>query len=248
MGDTDKLGVLPKPSINRQPIAIAEVFGPTIQGEGPSAGQPAIFVRTGFCNLKCTWCDTPYTWDWTRFDKNEEVKRLTVHDVATQVLDIVRTAHGLQDQYILVITGGEPMMQSTAVAELLLDIGPWFKHIEIETNGTLDPGRLTSMNNVYFNVSPKLRNSGNKSYVHDKYRFHHRMRYKFVVSADTWRADLDEVAAYAFDPEQVWIMPEGTDKHAITYGLQALAPAVIERGWNLTGRMHTLIWGDERGH
>lgn len=242
MGNANQLGFVPKPVINNQPVAIAEVFGPTLQGEGPSAGQPAVFLRTGFCNLKCSWCDTPYTWDWTRYDKNEEVARKTVSEVASEVLELVRNK---QRDFILVITGGEPMMQSTAIYELLLDVGPWFKHIEIETNGTLDPGDLTRLTNVYFNVSPKLRSSGNKSYVHDKYRYHARMRYKFVVTS---LADLDEVAGYAFDPDLVWIMPEGTDTDTILQGLRDLAPAVIERRWNLTGRLHTLIWGNERGH
>ena len=56
-------------------LVVAEVFGPTFQGEGPSTGQRAGFVRLGRCNLDCSWCDTPYTWDWERFDPAAATRR-----------------------------------------------------------------------------------------------------------------------------------------------------------------------------
>jgi organic radical activating enzyme len=59
-------------------LLVAEMFGPTFQGEGPSAGQRAVFVRTSRCNLSCSWCDTPHTWDWSRFDPHAEARRIPV--------------------------------------------------------------------------------------------------------------------------------------------------------------------------
>ena len=56
-------------------LLVAERFGverPTFQGEGPSSGVPALFIRLSRCNLTCTWCDTPYTWDTSRFDVVDE--------------------------------------------------------------------------------------------------------------------------------------------------------------------------------
>lgn len=41
-------------------IRISEIFGPTVQGEGPLIGRPTVFVRTGGCDYRCTWCDTLY--------------------------------------------------------------------------------------------------------------------------------------------------------------------------------------------
>src|ERR1700731_950459 len=41
-------------------IRISEIFGPTIQGEGPLIGRPTVFVRTGGCDYRCAWCDTLY--------------------------------------------------------------------------------------------------------------------------------------------------------------------------------------------
>jgi pyruvate-formate lyase-activating enzyme len=40
-------------------LVLAEVFGPTVQGEGPSLGRAASFIRTGGCNLTCSWCTVP---------------------------------------------------------------------------------------------------------------------------------------------------------------------------------------------
>ena len=48
-------------------MQVNEIFK-SIQGEGPNFGKPAIFLRTAQCNLKCTWCDTKYTWDWKNYD------------------------------------------------------------------------------------------------------------------------------------------------------------------------------------
>ena len=62
---------------------------------------------------------------------------------------------------------------------------------------------------------------------------------------------LDEVAgivaAHRLPADSVWVMPEGTDARAVVDGGRALADPVLARGWNLTVRLHTLLWGEERG-
>ena len=45
-------------------LIVSEIFGPTIQGEGPFSGRRAFFLRLGICNLRCTFCDSKFTWDW----------------------------------------------------------------------------------------------------------------------------------------------------------------------------------------
>ena len=61
-------------------MQINEIFK-SIQGEGPNFGKPAIFLRTAQCNLKCTWCDTKYTWDWKNYDYAKEVKEMTMEEI-----------------------------------------------------------------------------------------------------------------------------------------------------------------------
>src|SRR5262249_7493061 len=92
-------------------LVVSEVFGPTWQGEGPSIGRRCGFVRLGRCNLACTWCDTPYTWDWERYDPAKELHRRAVTEV---VSDLEAMAIDM-----VVISGGEPMLQQSHLPPFL---------------------------------------------------------------------------------------------------------------------------------
>src|SRR5438093_237600 len=104
-------------------LLLSEVFAPTVQGEGPSMGRRCGFVRLGRCNLTCgaglgaTWCcDTPYTWDWkgllgSRFDPAKELQRCEPEEV-------LRKFDEEYDVDMVVITGGEPLLQRPALLEL----------------------------------------------------------------------------------------------------------------------------------
>lgn len=225
-------------------LAVSEVFGPTVQGEGPTAGRRAGFVRLARCNLDCGWCDTPYTWDWARFDPAVEVRRQGVADV------VARLAAMAVDR--VVVTGGEPLLQQRALVPLLAACAERGWVVEVETNGTIAPVPDVVARVDAFNVSPKLANSG----VPEDRRIRPaalralaatgRATFKFVA---TGPADLDEIAALAgaHGLAPVWVMPEGTDAATLAARIAALADAVVARGWNLTPRLHVLAWGDQRG-
>jgi 7-cyano-7-deazaguanosine (preQ0) biosynthesis protein QueE len=225
-------------------LVIAEVFGPTFQGEGPSTGRRAGFVRLGRCNLDCAWCDTPYTWDWERYDPAVELRGETVGSVLAR-LDTMAPE-------IVVVTGGEPLLQQQRLVPLLEGCCARGWPVEVETNGTIVPHARVIELVERWNVSPKLENSGVAS---DKRIRPHalealhatgRAAFKFVVSEV---ADLDEVASVveAHRLAPVWIMPEGTEPVAWLERARALSDPVLARGWNLTPRLHVLLWGDERG-
>lgn len=244
----------PAPDAADATLVVAEVFGPTLQGEGPSTGRRAAFIRLGGCNLHCTWCDTPYTWDAARHDLRAELQRVPVpailHDVA--VMDVP----------LAVVTGGEPLLHQTQPGwGLLLEgLGQLGVAVEVETNGTQTPNRPTQAHVTRFNVSPKLGHAdGGRDPLERRVvpealaafaklaRVHDGAAFKFVAQGP---GDLDEIGAlvtrHHIPREAVWVMPEGTTVDAILAGQRLLADPVIGRGWNLTTRLHTLLWGSER--
>ncbi|MER7835352.1 7-carboxy-7-deazaguanine synthase QueE [Streptomyces sp. NPDC096040] len=229
-------------------LVVQEVFGCTVQGEGPSAGRRCSFIRLGGCNLSCTWCDQPESWDASRFDLRQTLTRRPVHEIITRALD--------GDPGMVVITGGEPLLHQhqdgwRSLLGALILAGA---EIEVETNGTQEPTEHTARWVTCFNVSPKLAHAGDPA---DKrirpgalYALHDTRKacFKFVCR------DLDDLhevqvftAAHALDPARVWIMPEGTDTATITRRLGELADPAIAAGFNLSHRLHVAIWGDEKG-
>jgi 7-cyano-7-deazaguanosine (preQ0) biosynthesis protein QueE len=228
-------------------IVVAEVFGPTLQGEGPSLGQRAAFVRLGGCNLHCVWCDTPYTWDARRYNLRHEMSRRPVADIIEQVRAM--------NARLTVITGGEPLLQQGGpgwqdLIDGLTAIGP----VEIETNGTIVPD-LTDP--VRYNVSPKLAHAGDpltrrihpealQAFAKLSRRGHAAL--KVVVRTP---ADVAEAAAlartYGWAPGAVYVMAEGDDPATLQARQAEIVDAVIEHGVNLTTRLHIYLWGSERG-
>ena len=227
-------------------LVVSEVFGPTWQGEGPSLGRRAGFVRLGRCGLRCTWCDTPYTWRWDDHDPEVE---LTTRSVAGIVDEVRRMDVGL-----VVVTGGEPLLQQSHLPPLLAPLRQIGIEIEIETAGVLAPDPAIVELVTRFNVSPKLASSGNdleRRYRPDVLRALEatgKAAFKFVA-VDA--VDLDEIQAIAdecgLSQRDLWVMPEGTDAATIVDRSRALIEPVLARGWNLTTRLHVLLWGDRRG-
>jgi organic radical activating enzyme len=134
-------------------LAVNELFGPTFQGEGSSQGRLARFLRLFGCHLSCEWCDTPQTWDRRRHDLAAEQHDLTVVDILDWLTDGPRG--------LLVITGGEPLLQQQTLEPLLTAIAEagLATEIEVETSGTIAPTPVVVNAVTRFTVSPKLANS-----------------------------------------------------------------------------------------
>ena len=224
-------------------LVVNEVFGPTVQGEGPSTGRRCGFVRLGRCNQACVWCDEPQTWAWDRFDVSAELHEMPVDDVVAAV--------EAMDVDMVVVTGGEPLLQQRALEALLRALKRRGRRIEIETAGTVAPAMEDGLVDQW-NVSPKLANSGNplerryQPAVLRAFQTTGRAVFKFVVCE---ASEFDEVAAIVDECglTNVWIMPEGTGAETLLRRSAALADDVVKRGWNLTTRLHILLWGDRRG-
>lgn len=231
-------------------LPLSEVFGPTFQGEGPYTGQPAVFVRLGHCNLSCSWCDTPFTWDSQRYNLATECPDTPVEQVVEDA-----AARGAR---LFIVSGGEPLMHQRKPAMHTL-VSQLSKQgaVHIETNGTIPPTPWARDLVAHFSVSPKLSNNGADP---AKRRIKPRAIAEFADLAAKGRAcfkfvatrpeDLNEVDKlvdeHRVPASAVWIMPEGTTSEQVLGTHRDIADAVLQRGYNTTTRLHTLLWEQER--
>jgi 7-carboxy-7-deazaguanine synthase len=227
-------------------LLVSEVFGPTLQGEGPSAGQAATFVRLGGCNLSCRWCDTGYTWDRDGYDLSSELTVRRTDDVVRDVLAV--------GPPLIVLTGGEPALQATEATRLAGRVTAAGGHVEIETNGTVPLGGLADAVRLVV-ASPKLLSAGMRREARLRWKVLHGIAqlphavFKFVVAGPAELAEVDAVAKRLSLPsKKVWVMPEATKRDELLQRMASLAGPVAERSWSLSGRLQILLWGNERGH
>lgn len=228
-----------------QRLLVAELFA-SLQGEGPSCGQQASFVRLSRCNLACPRCDTPYTWDWSRFDPRSETRRMGGDEIARWVL-----GHPAE---LVVITGGEPLLQQERLAPLIAALAGAGRRVEVETNGTIIPCRELVESVHGWNVSPKLASFAASEDAARRINAEAlaalaatgRAVFKFAAGGI---ADLDEIAAMQrqFELDPVWVMPEGTTTERLLEVMRLLGDEVVARGWHLSTRLHILLWEDARG-
>jgi len=222
-------------------LKIAELFY-SVQGEGSLVGVPSFFIRTSGCNLRCSWCDTPYT-SWTPEGAEFPLDRI-VNEVK---------AHSARH---VVVTGGEPMIAPEIIplTERLRGLG---LHITIETAGTVFKPVACDL----MSISPKLSNStpaGAWAAQHDRLRinrealeqlmarYHYQL--KFVIEDPR---DLEEVrplvASLEADCGRVILMPEGTDSDRLRERGVWLAEICKAEGYRFSPRLHVDLYGNRRG-
>jgi len=226
-------------------VKISEIFY-SIQGEGALVGVPSVFIRTSGCNLRCTWCDTPYA-SW-----HPEGEDLSIDEIAANP-ELSRATH-------VVITGGEPMIAPELVrlTRILHDAR---LHITIETAGTV----YAPVECDLMSISPKLSNSvpheregGKWAAQHDRLRYQpgvlkrltdeYAYQLKFVVTSP---GDLEEIAEIrnhlSAEPARIVLMPEGTTRELLRERGLWLAEVCKTRGYRYSPRLHIDLWGDRRG-
>ncbi len=231
--------------VSRKSGGEPEIFH-SIQGEGVSMGVPSVFLRLATCNLSCTWCDTKYTWDWQNFDYQTEVVELDASEIQKKI-QAFNCSH-------VVITGGEPMLQQAELTPLVESLATQGYTFEVETNGTIAPLAAMLGHIGQWNVSPKLRTSGNppeKSQVPSALEAFAELPeayFKFVVTGES---DIEEIRAlrdrYKLTPDHVLLMPEGRTPEALQKKSSWLSAECVKHGFRFTTRLHILLWGDERG-
>lgn len=239
-----------------------EIFH-SIQGEGVSAGCPAVFIRASRCNLHCRWCDTDHTWNfegtpwphdkdsdphYRKFDRARETHEISPADAAQRIL--------VHDCQRVVITGGEPLLQQQDFLQLIREIRRIrpATRFEVETNGTIAPSPELAAEIEQFNVSPKLANSGIQPelrWVPDSLQALVDLPqswFKFVVVSP---GDLEEIADFQRETgvaaERILLMPEGRSSAALDQRREWLAGICRDQGYRLGDRLHVRLWGDQRG-
>ena len=225
-------------------MQINEIFK-SIQGEGPNFGKPAIFLRTAQCNLKCTWCDTKYTWDWKNYDYAKEVKEMTIEEIKEQILDL-EIKH-------LVITGGEPLLQQDDLADLLSFLKPDF-YVEIETNCTILPNKMLTDLVDQWNVSPKTENSGNPLELYENnecyYFFANQENcfFKYVVEDESDIPEIKKfVTKYNIPENHVQLMTQASTKEEISAREKSISELAKTNNFLFSPRLHVAMWGAQRG-
>ena len=129
-------------------IRISEIFGPTVQGEGPLIGRPTVFVRTGGCDYRCAWCDTLYA---VLPEYREDWTLMTPADILAEV---DRLAGGAP--VLVSLSGGNPALQPLAP---LIEMGHAKGHtFALETQGSVAQPWFAALD--WLMLSPKPPSSG----------------------------------------------------------------------------------------
>ena len=226
-------------------MKISEIFY-SIQGEGILAGVPSVFLRTSGCNLRCTWCDTPYT-SW-----NPEGDDLPLDTILADV-------RGRGSSHV-VVTGGEPMIQQDIV-QLTQRLKDLDLHITIETAGTVyQPVTcdLMSISPKLANSTPTEREDGRWAAQHDRLRYQpdvlkqlmaeYPYQLKFVVSDPSDLAEIETVLKETgADRSRVVLMPEGTSSETLSERARWLVEICKRERFRYGPRLHIDIYGNQRG-
>ena len=243
-------------------IKISEIFGPTVQGEGAAAGRHCMFVRVALCNLECHWCDTDYTWAFTErkaslhrngvvHDMKANLRNMNAGDIILELCDFWDV---MLKPTIVVISGGEPLVQSDALGPLAYTLTEHGNEVHVETAGTLVPTTFLDSFVTQYNVSPKLENSHNsldKRYVPVALNFFagdDRAWFKFVITHPDDFEEVDFIVSqHNINRRRIMVMPEGVTIDDNIDTARMIVDQAVTRGWGLTFRSHILLWKDTRG-
>lgn len=239
-------------------LLVNEVY-PCLQGEGINLGKASVLLRLQICNLRCTWCDTPYTHTQKSdpVDKldptgKQKFKRMSLDEVANEIKQHAGARH-------VIVSGGEPTLQNfTSLVGLLPNYT-----FEVESNGTRVPHQhlpgflFENYAQFQWNISPKGSVAGEK--IVDNAMAHwavlakrpeQSVYFKFVIRKNEVLPDIEDVLElqkkYDIDAKHILLMAEGTTIESQVSNIW-LHDLCLKHGFRYTPRLHVLLFGAQRG-
>jgi 7-carboxy-7-deazaguanine synthase len=232
-------------------IRISEIFGPTIQGEGALIGQPTVFVRTGGCDYRCTWCDTPHAVD---SEYRNEWKLMSAEEIFTKVQELSGNK-----PLVVSLSGGNPAIQNL---KPLIDLGKahgymfaletqgsiaqdWFADLDVLTLSPKPPS--SGMNTDWNAFDLCIKAAGNRPKIALK-----------IVIFDEKDYQYAQTAAEKYPQLPLYLQPgnhtpnEKTpiDMDGIMARMRWLTDKVTNDEWftaTVLPQLHVLMWGNQRG-
>jgi 7-carboxy-7-deazaguanine synthase len=223
-------------------MRIAEIFY-SIQGEGRLVGVPSVFIRTSGCNLRCVWCDTPYT-SWEPEGEERSVD------------EILAAAKRYPAKHA-VVTGGEPLL-AHEIEALTRRLKRESFHVTIETAATI----FKPVSCDLMSLSPKLANStpeGKFARMHEEHRLNvpviqqfidgYEYQLKFVADKKTDLVEIEDILSKLknVDRSRVLIMPQGRTIEELRERAPWIVELCKEHGFSYTPRLQIELWGNRRG-
>lgn len=227
-------------------LRIAEIYQ-SVQGEGEFTGRSSIFIRTTGCNLRCWFCDTPFT-SWHPEGTFQSVEQIIAHVAGMNIEHVV-------------VTGGEPLLLPDIVP-LTAQLRSLGHFVTIETAGTVfreATSDLMSISPKLANSTPDVRRSQLWSRRHEQLR--HRpavvrklvatssYQLKFVIDqpedvsqVEQWLLEFPEI-----DRHRVWLMPQATTREELAEKSDWIQAAAETSGYRFTSRLHIEKYGNTRG-
>jgi 7-carboxy-7-deazaguanine synthase len=227
-------------------MRISEIFY-SIQGEGRLSGVPSAFIRTSGCNLRCVWCDTPYT-SWS-----PDGKEMTLEEIL----------HAIESYPLrhVVLTGGEPLL-SHEIEELSVRLKDAGAHVTIETAATIFKPvscDLVSMSPKLSNSTPWQKQNGRFATMHEQHRLNYNVVQQFIDSYDYQlkfvvdrEQDLVEVrqivdALKNVDTSRVLIMAQARNRRQLHQKSRWIVELCKQFGYGYSPRLHIELYGNRRG-
>lgn len=254
-------------------IEIAEMYLAP-QGEGPNLGRLSLFVRTRRCNLRCSWCDSKFTWSRGDPDYNE-YGVYTPPQLAKQMF-WTQACHP-HPPHAVVLTGGEPLIWQRQLHEAMLAYrSAHMCPIEVETSGTIMPS-VDMLRLCNFNISHKLASAHKTALAGNVGIFRERLWREDVVRAIIsagglvlqnvcfkpvfhphdygeievylrWLSDAAGRVGVSWERlrERIYLMPEASDAATLAITQKFIITLALNYGVRCTTRLQILAYGNER--